>query len=465
MTAGEEQVKKGRILIVDDEEGIRVMLSVGLEREGYEVDLASDGESALKLLLDEQAPVDLVIMDLKMPGMDGLEALRQIKASRPDLLVVLITAFSTWATACEAMRLGAYDYIRKPFDTEELKRMVNRALEMKHQRETIPDEKEGPGRLYIDLVGNTPPMLAVHEMIRRIGPTNGTILIHGESGTGKELVARAVHYYSLRRPRPFVTVNCGVFTETLLQSELFGHVKGAFTGAVSDREGLLDAAEKGTLFLDEIGEMSLQMQVKLLRVLEDREFVPMGSTKSKMMNVRFVAATNKNLEQEVHEGNFRQDLFYRLNVIPIALSPLRDRQEDIPLLAGYFLAKYAGQMEKDVRQFSSHVMKEMTACDWPGNVRELENVVHRAVALNDNDTIMQVDLPGRAVQRSALDTETTLDQDGVDLPKLLDDVESDYISQALERTGGNMTQAAELLGMSFRSIRYKVKKLGIDKKT
>jgi len=453
---------RGKILVVDDEESMREFLSVILRKEGYAVDCAADGREAFALAREQ--PFDLILEDLKMPGMDGIELLRALKEHDPEVLVIIMTAYSTWNSAVEAMRLGAYDYIRKPFDNNDIKATVARAIGLRRLHE---DSRDGAGEIPVkisNLIGHSLEMQEVFSLIRRVAPTDSTVLITGDSGTGKELVARALHHNSLRREQTFLSVNCGAFTETLLESELFGHVRGAFTGAISDKKSLFEVADRGTLFLDEVGEMLSNTQVKFLRVLEEREFMPVGGTQRKKADVRFITATNKDLQKEVEAGAFREDLYYRLNVIPIRLPPLREKKEDIPLLAGHFLAKCVKSTRRVVTGFSEEAMQALMRYDWPGNVRELENVIQRAVTLSDGPRIEQSDLAGqiRALPAQGRLIYTDIPEDGLDLEKRIKDIEKSYIELALEKTGGNLTKAAEILKMSFRSIRYKVKKYGIQ---
>ncbi|MCZ7648869.1 MAG: sigma-54 dependent transcriptional regulator [Planctomycetota bacterium] len=511
-----EQARTRRILVLDDEPGMQRLMKVILEGEGYEAIVTDDGAQALEIL--NRGAFDLVIQDLRMPKMDGLTFLRLMKEKHPETLSIVVTAYGTWETAVEAMRLGAYTHLTKPFDTEEFRSLVARALERRELAERGSARDHFP---LLDLVGNSPSMNAIVVMVKRIAPTDTTVLISGESGTGKELVARAIHYNSLRAQGPFVAVNCGAFTETLLESELFGHVKGAFTNAIADRKGLFETADRGTLFLDEIGEMSMLMQVKLLRVLETHTFKPVGGNRETRCDVRIIAATNRTLSQMCAEGEFREDLFHRLNVIPIALPPLRERPEDVPMLAGHFLARYSKRMGKVVKTITESSMRRLIAYHWPGNVRELENTIERAVALCTGDKITEGDLVGpmaappgsgslnpvqlasgyaipavtpadlqryrerkgstRVLSPAGLPRPSsvnmpaaqivpgltavpqTLPEEGMDLERFLLEQERAFIVQALERTGWNMTEAAKLLGMTFRSIRYRVSKLNIER--
>ena len=461
--------RRARILVADDEQSMREMLSMVLEGEGHEVITADDAISALESFDRHQGEIQLVIQDLKMPGMDGVDLLAELKRRSPDVPVVVITAFSSWDNAVEAMRVGAYDYIRKPFDTDAIRLVVGRALARQALLDNCPDAERSDLVSRVEMIGNHPLIQEVMRMVLRIGPTDSTVLVQGESGTGKELVARAVHMRSLRKDRPFVSVNCSAFTESLLESELFGHVRGAFTGAIEDKQGFFRAADGGTLFLDEVADMSLTTQVKILRVLEERKVCPVGSTEAHSVDVRIVAATNKDMEEEVRENRFREDLFYRLNVIPLWLPPLRERKDDIPLLAGHFLAKHSNKMNKNVRQISDEASTVLFRYHWPGNVRELENIIQRHVALCEGSTIERIAPLSRSVVEDAEPPRASvpsaegvaLPEAGVVLERILEDVERSYLQEALRQTGGNLTNAARLLGMSYRSLRYRVKKLDV----
>jgi two-component system, NtrC family, response regulator PilR len=453
-----------RILVVDDERSMRELLAIVLRREGYEVLLAENGRSAIELL--EREPVDLLISDIKMPDLSGVDVLRAAKKIDQDILGIMITAFASTDTAVEAMRLGACDYLSKPFDIDLLKMKVREKIENRQLRQenVLLKRTLGLSHQFTNIIGRSEPMLAVFKMIETIARTNSTILLTGESGTGKGLVAQAIHFHSLRRDKPLVSLNCGAMPENLLESELFGHMRGAFTGADSNKKGLLEVAERGTVFLDEIGEMSPVMQVKLLRVLQERRFRRVGGLEELTADIRVVAATNQDLARLITEGRFREDLFYRINVIPIALPPLRDRREDIGLLAEHFLAKYNEQMGKDIAGVSRESMELLVKHDWPGNIRELENVMERAVALEATPSILPESLPdsirgdsGRAVV-APIDG---LPDAGFDLEAHVKEIERGYIAEALKRAGGVQVKAAELLGMSFRSFRYYVKKYNL----
>ena len=452
-----------RILVVDDEQSMRELLAIVLRREGYEILLAENGREALEAL--ERGAVDLLISDFKMPDMTGVEVLRAAKRIDPDIIGIMITAFASTETAVDALRMGAYDYLSKPFDVDELKIVVRNALERKHLRQENVLLKRAlqTTHQFSNIVGRSDAMLAVFKLIETVAPTNSTILITGESGTGKELVARALHYNSLRRDQPFVALNCGALPETLLESELFGHMKGSFTGAATNKKGLVEMAERGTIFLDEIGEMSPMMQVKLLRVLQERRFRRVGGVEELQATMRVITATNQDLDRMVADGKFREDLFYRINVIPIHLPALRERSEDIPLLADHFLAKYRGQVGKAVNGISRDAMAHLEAYDWPGNIRELENVIERAVALESSPTILPESLPEYIVKRTPRKPAAAgaLPATGFDLEEHVKGLEREYIAQALHRAGGVQVKAAELLGMSFRSFRYYAKKYNL----
>ncbi len=455
-----------KILIVDDEQSICDVLGISLRKEGYQVAAETSPRKGLERFRHEH--FDVVLQDLKMPEMDGIELLRELKKFREDAVVIIMTAYSTWDRAVEAMRLGAYDYIRKPFDTQvDVKGTIARAL---HARQTHVEFAQSFDEMLqrIGLViGFSRPMKSVRDLILRAAPTDSTVLIQGESGVGKELVARALHYGSPRSGKPFIAVNCGALTETLLESELFGHAKGSFTGAVVEKVGLVEVAHTGTLFLDEVSEMSPQLQVKVLRLLEEKEFKPVGSVNTKRVDVRFITATNRDLEEEIQKGTFRKDLYYRLNVIPIHIPPLRERTDDIPLLAEYFLGNYSRAMKRQGKRFASEVKDAMLRHPWPGNIRELENAVQRAVALSDGAEITVKDLFETAsplAEASAPGVPGgSIGEDGLDLDQKMADFEIGYLRKALDQSGGNYTRAAQLLKMSLRSFRYKLQKYGIDK--
>jgi two-component system response regulator PilR (NtrC family) len=453
---------KARILVVDDEQSMREFLEIFFRGEGYDVLTASDVDSAL-LALDSD-DFDVVISDIQMPRRSGLELLDAVKEIAPQTVVIMITAFATTETAITAMKQGAYDYVTKPFKVDELRLVVEKALEKRllateNQRLRSELRKETRRR---QLVGNGRAMEQLYELVARVADTKTNVLVCGESGTGKELVARAIHDQSERREQPFVAVNCGAIPENLLESELFGHVKGAFTGAVSNKPGLFETAHRGTLFLDEIGELPGTLQVKLLRVLQDKALRRVGGTSDHQIDVRIVAATNRRLEDEVAAGRFREDLYYRLNVIQIGLPPLRDRTEDIPLLVQHFVEKYASELGKPVPGFSEAAMKRLLDYPFPGNVRELENMVERAVALSPGGTIGPESLPPSVLEPTARGAAAKLPADGANLDTLVNEFERGLLREALRQSRGIKKRAAHLLGISFRSFRYRLEKLGME---
>jgi DNA-binding NtrC family response regulator len=449
------------LLIVDDEIGARESLKM-VFREDFEVLLAKTADEAFAQM-KEHTP-DIILLDILLPDLDGLKVLERMKREDPDTIVIMITATRTVRTAVEAMKLGAYYYVTKPFDVDELRLIVNRALsnqalqkEVKYLRERI-DERYDFGRM----IGKGKGMKHIFHLIEQIAPTRATVLVMGESGTGKELVSRAIHHQSPRKNFPFITINCAAIPETLMESELFGHEKGAFTNAIEKKLGRCEVAHQGTLFLDEIGELSLATQAKILRFLEEKEFNRVGSSKMIKVDVRLITATNKDLTQQIKKGEFREDLYYRINVVPIVIPPLRDRREDIPLLIEHFIKKINEENGKRVKGVSAEVLAWMTQYDWPGNVRELENLIERLVALTPNETIQPCELPF-----SSLDTPKTnglkesILQGNVSLLKAEEEFERELISDALKRANNVQSQAAELLGISRRILKYKIDKLGI----
>jgi len=468
---------KPRILVVDDEPSMRDMLRIVLRRDGYDVAVAANGAEAIDFLARER--VDLLLSDIRMPDVGGVEVLRAAKEANRDLIAFMMTAFASTDSAVEAMRLGAVDYFTKPFSMDELRLKVRQHLEAQRlkQENVLLKRALNTTHEFCNIIGRSDVMIELFTMIETIARTNSTVLITGESGTGKDLVARAVHYNSLRREHPFVALNCGGLPETLLESELFGHVRGAFTGADTNKKGLVEVAEHGTIFLDEIGEMNQAMQVKLLRVLQDRRFRRLGGTDEVQADIRVIAATNQDLQKMVAEGRFREDLYYRINVIQVHLPPLRDRREDVPLLAEHFLAKYANDVDKVVRGISREAHALLAVYAWPGNVRELENVIERAVALEQTPLVLPESLPAHlragaaepsksgaaGVPSSSAPNAPGLPdiKDGFDLEALGEEFYRHYIALALERAGGVQTRAAEMLGMSFRSFRYYAKKFNL----
>jgi len=451
-----------RILVVDDERSMQEFLEILLRKEGYDVATAGDVPGAL-LALDAD-DFDLVISDIQMPDRSGLDLLRALRQAQPDVVVIMITAFATTETALAAMKEGAYDYITKPFKVDEIKLVVKKALEKKLlaaenarlRHELRSERQQRP------LVGNSSRMQQLYEMIGRVAATKTNVLIVGESGTGKELVARAIHAESDRAEKSFVALNCAAIPENLLESELFGHVKGAFTGAVGNKAGLFELADLGTLFLDEVGELTPPLQVKLLRAIQEKTIRRVGGTSYRRVDVRILAATNRRLEDEVSAGRFREDLYYRLNVIQLPLPPLRERMEDLPLLVHHFVEKYTRELGKSVRGVTEDAMERLRAHAYPGNVRELENVIERAVALARGEWIDREALPPALLQPAAGKSSAALPQGSVDLDNLVADYERGLLIEALRRAGGVKKRAAHLLGISFRSFRYRLEKLGLD---
>jgi len=446
-----------RIIVVDDEPGMREFLEIMLQKDGYAIDTAADGSEAIDKI--EENLFDLAIVDIQMPVLNGIEVLKKINEKSPDTTVIMITAYASHETAIEAMKLGAYDYITKPFKIDEIKLVIKKALDKKKlERENTRLRKELETQYgFGNIIGRSPSIVKVFELIKRVAELNVNVLIAGESGTGKELVARAVHYSGSRRDNPFVPVNCGAIPEQLMESELFGYKKGAFTGAVRDKIGLFVEADNGTIFLDEIGDLPLHLQVKLLRVIEDKMIRPLGSTEPVRIDVRIIAATNKKLEEEVAAGAFREDLFYRLNVIKITLPPLRERRIDVSPLAIHFINKYSKEMGKDVRGISPKALEILENYHYPGNVRELENIIARCVALESSNVIRQETLPQLVTGRDYLDLDTSFTSNS-SLDTLLGNVEKKMIEKALGNTNGNKTEAAKLLGITLRSLRYRLAK-------
>jgi two-component system, NtrC family, response regulator PilR len=450
------------LLIVDDEQSYRQLLSLVFEGDGHTIRTAMNGCQALELLQLE--PADIIISDVRMPDMNGIELLRNARELYPDIGMVLMTAYASVEDAREAFKLGADDFIQKPFDVEELKVIVKKTLE---KQELIVENKafkmaqRQRGNLS-NIIGRSDKMQAVFQMIETVAEVQSTVLVNGESGTGKELVARAIHDLSPRAEKPFVSINCGAFTETLLESELFGYVKGSFTGANTNRKGLFEAAHKGTIFLDEIGEMSPAMQVKLLRVLQERKVRPVGGHEELLIDARVIAATNRNLKAMTSEGTFREDLFYRISVIPLELPPLRERKEDIPDLVAHFIKKFCDQTGRQVG-ISEKAAQILENYSWQGNVRELEHTIERAVALERTEEIQPERLPDHITNYSLtrINSEFDLPENGIDLVKHLEQLERVYVLEALKRSGGSQTKASDLLKMPVRSIRHLLDKHGI----
>ena len=451
------------ILVVDDEQSMRDFLKILLIKEGYKVTTSENGSQALSLLSSK--PFDLVISDIRMPGFSGLDLLESIREKHGDLPVILITAFASPDDAVKAMKNGAFDYISKPFNVDEIKSVILSAT----NKGGSPVNKDNIAELFPNIVGNSREMLKIFDMIGRIAPTPANVLIYGESGTGKELVAQAIHAKSQVSGEPFIPITCSAIPEELMESELFGHVKGAFTGAIADKPGLFKEADNGTAFLDEIGELTPIIQTKLLRVLQEREIKPVGGTKTQNINVRIIAATNRNLEDEILADRFREDLFYRLAVVPLRVPSLRERKSDIPLLVDHFLRKYSTLLGKDIKEISSYGLQVLMDYDFPGNVRELENIIERGVALESSNIILPESLSLTSAIRKndrqstqaqqefqAVANEEELFKRG--LEDVIMNLEKRLITHTLKKTNNSKTKAADLLKVSFRSLRYKVKK-------
>jgi len=457
------------ILVVDDEANLRKVLGAMLRREGFEVLTAADGKEALALL--ERNPVEVVLTDLKMPELDGMALLERVHADYPGTPVVMLTAHGTVDTAVTAMKLGAFDYLTKPFDKEELEVVMKKAAASADLSMREPTESEGER---FGIVGDSALLRDVFKTIEKVAPSPSTVLVTGESGTGKELIARALHEHSTRKDKPFIRINCAAIPRDLIEAELFGYEKGAFTGAVSSKPGRFELADEGTLFLDEIGEIPLEMQVKLLRALQESEFERVGGVTTTRVDVRLVAATNRDLAAEVRAGAFREDLYYRLNVVPLALPPLRERREDIPLLVEHFRGKYNARLSKAVERVDGEALRLLAQYAWPGNIRELENVMERAILFAEGDTITADELPDQLREADTEPTTPASTQDLLPTSALgpvgplkeivrqhTETVEKDLIRRALEETGGNVTKAARRLEISRKSLQNKMKELGL----
>jgi two-component system response regulator PilR (NtrC family) len=457
------------ILVVDDDTSMREFLELLLSRENYDVTTAENGRRALDLI--RRHTYDLALVDIRLGDITGLEVLKQIKQRQTDTVVIMISAYSTTEIAVSAMNEGAYDFVPKPFDNDELRQTIAKALDLQTlEQEKKHRESEIQNYLHFDrIIGNSPGMTAIYNRIEQISATKTNVLITGESGTGKELIARAIHEHSDRKDRPFVVVNCGGIPDTLMESEFFGHVRGAFTGAVVDKKGLFEAADQGTIFLDEIGELSPMLQVKLLRAVQETSFKPVGGTTEITVDVRIISATNKQLDNEVVEGRFREDLFFRLNVIPIKVPPLRDRKGDVAILAQHFAEKYSRKMGRDIVKLSSYAIDFLNKYSFPGNVRELENLIERSVALSSTNIILPESLTismhkNRRWIEGVENRRFDLNQvaQGVDLDEILSAIESAYLEKAMEAAGGDKKKAADLLNLSLRSMRYRLDKTGTD---
>ncbi len=452
-----------QLLIVDDESSLLEFLALLFQQEGYRVATAPSVAGARERLAMGDG-FDLVMCDIHMPDGSGLDLLRELKEHHPQASVIMMTAYTSTKSAIEAMRLGAYDYVSKPFDVEELKVLVQKALEKTRLvEENVWLRRELEQKYtFSNIIGKSRPMQEVFGLVERVARTSSTVLVHGDSGTGKELIAKAIHFASSRAKHKFLSINCGAMPENLLESELFGHERGAFTGAVREKKGLFHEAHRGTLFLDEIGEMTPPMQVKLLRVLQHKVVRKVGSNEEEAVDVRIIAATNRDLSEMIAAGTFREDLYYRINVIPVRLPALRERREDIPLLVDFFVRKYSVELGTPPKRISLAALALLEAYRWPGNVRELENLVERSLALTAGDVIDVPDLPPYLREPTPPSSEAArLPAEGLDLEAHLETLRAELMRQALDRCGGVQTRAAELLGMTFRSFRYYAKKAGI----
>ncbi|ACH39281.1 sigma-54-dependent transcriptional response regulator [Citrifermentans bemidjiense Bem] len=447
-------MRQEKILICDDEEGILIYLKKLLQTQGYQVETFNGGAALLRRLKEgDPSDADLLLQDVRMPDMDGITVLKEVKALRPSLPIVIMTAFGTIDAAVEAIKMGAYDYVTKPFPKEKILSVLKNALEKEQllqENRALKSELEKP-ILQESIIFRSAAFQEIYDLTLQVAASEANILVLGESGTGKELIAGAIHYNSLRRDRRFLSINCAALTDTLLESQLFGHVRGAFTGAVAAQKGLLEEADGGTLFMDEIGDMTLPIQAKLLRVIQERDFIPVGSTRPKSADIRFVAATNKNLEQEVQEGRFREDLFYRLNVINIPLPPLRERKDDVEPLALHFLKKYSLKMKKQVTTLAPEALQLLYGYDWPGNIRELENVMERAVILARTQTVTAKELPIWRKQPQKVEAPR-----GEAQFVSLENVEKEAIERTLSGTGYHKSRSAEILGISRKTLDRKI---------
>ena len=461
--------KSPNILVIDDELSMREFLELMLTKEGYNVSCAETGKKAISMV--NKKYFDLLLCDIRLGDISGIDVLRAAKKQNPNTVVIMISAYASAETAVEAMNEGAYDYVPKPFDNEELRQTIKKALDLKtieHEKEILDSELE-KNLHFGRIVGNSPRMLHIYDMVNQVAKTKTNILISGESGTGKELIALAIHKQSDRHDKPFVVINCGGIPETLMESELFGHKKGSFTGATQDKKGLFKTADKGTIFLDEIGEFTPPIQVKLLRVVQEKVFKEVGGNEDISVDIRIISATNKELEEEVIAGNFREDLFYRLNVIEIKMPPLRERKSDLRALAQHFLEKHSKEMGKEITKISSYAIDLLQKYDFPGNIRELENLLERSVALSSTNIILPESLALSIHKRRWIegikDKRFDLDEvpKGVSLDAILEEIERAYIKKALDCKNGNKNKTAGLLGLSLRSLRYRIEKLGIEK--
>ncbi len=457
---------KPRILAVDDEESIREFLEIMLKKEGYDVATAVDGQQAADIL--KKRSFDMIISDLQMPNMTGMQLLKHVKDNHPDVVFMIITAFGTTESAVEAMKMGAYDYITKPFKIDEVRLNIANALRSKSLEVENRSLKREMQKEYNfqNLVGNSDKMHQIYELVKRVSESPTNVLITGESGTGKEMVAKAIHLNGPLKNKPFVTVNCGAIPESLMESEMFGHKKGSFTGAIADKTGLFEVADQGTLFLDEVGELPLSIQVKLLRAIQEKVIRKVGGVDDQKVDVRIMAATNRELEDMVAKGEFREDLYYRLNVIQIRMPSLRERPDDVPLLAKHFLQKYNNKLAKGIQGISDEAMQTLKKYDYPGNVRELENIIERTVALEAGATILPESLPpfvntpqGRKLASSY---EIEITDEGIDLERIVGQIEKELLIKAIHRANGVKKKASKLLGITFRSMRYRCDKYGLS---
>ncbi len=457
-----------RVLVVDDEQSLRKVLAATLQREGYEVQVAVDGEEALAAL--DRDGADVVVTDLVMPKMDGLSLLRKVVARHPDIPVIVVTAHGRVDSAVEAMKAGAFDFVTKPFETADLKAIIAKAARQSdlNARNVVPGEPEPAGRRYTEIIGRGQRMIELQQIIAKVADAPSTVLIQGESGTGKELVATALHEKSSRRERPFIKINCAAIPRELVEAELFGFEKGAFTGAVQSKPGRFELADQGTLFLDEIGEIPVEMQVKLLRAIQESEFERVGGVKTTKVEVRLIAATSRDLTREIAAGRFREDLFYRLNVVPIFLPALRERRDDIPLLVEHFRQKYNARLKKNVEKIEDDALLSLAAYSWPGNIRELENVLERTILFAEGTTISKADLPAALRQSAPPDTAAGAFLAGSPpgplkeiVKEQVQAIERDLIARGLEVTGNNVTRTAKLLKISRKSLQMKMKEFGL----
>ncbi len=450
-----------KILIIDDEKSVLDMLNVVFKKEGYRVKKSLSAQKALELIDEED--FDLILSDIRLPQISGMELLRKVKEKKPGIPVIMITAYGTIKQAIEAFKAGAIDYVVKPFDVEELKIIVSQGLEkIKLKEENIFLKKELKEKYsFKNMVGKSKKMKEIYSLIEKLAATDSTVLITGESGTGKEMAARAVHLLSPRWDNTFVSLNCGALPENLLESELFGHVKGSFTGAIVDKKGMFEVAEKGVLFLDEVGEMSPWTQVKLLGAIQDKKVRRVGGTEEIPVDVRIIAATNQNLKKKIEEEKFREDLYYRLNVISFEMPPLREKKEDLPLLVSHFLKKYCNKMGKKMKRIVPEVMNIFESYPWPGNVRELENLIERIVAIEDRGTITEDSLPEELLKPNKKPETNLLFQQGFNLNSHLDEIAQDYIKEARQVANGNLKETASLLDVSYRTLRYLIDKYGL----